>query len=170
MNNSTHTPDAINPVSYSRADNSVHVAASFVATCATLPAIEAICKALATADPENNPCGLFCHPQTEAETILVFGAEVMLHQAALAQLIEELFVSCNYPLHIRVETDATEPVTAPLAEQVKRHLTPQSRGGYMDDSGPPSSWEWRCNVTTQPDVTALDSFKAAGGSVTLITS
>ncbi|MDI3323728.1 hypothetical protein QKW35_04985 [Pontibacterium granulatum] len=148
----------------------MRIESDFLAASDPLPAIEALCIAIAERDPVNNPCGLFCHPLTEAETTLVVGADAMLHQAELAQLVEALYISCNYPLHIRVETRATQPVTPSLAEQVGRYLKPQAEGGYMDDSRPTPSWEWRCDTGETLDSAALETYRAAGGSVTLIRS
>lgn len=146
----------------------MRIDASFLATSDPLPAIEAICIAIAEADPTNNPCGLFCHPLTEAETTLVFGADAMQHQQALARLVEEFYISCNHPLHIQVETAATDAVTAALSEQVRRHLKFREQGGYIDESRPASSWLWRCNHYKSSSATALDSYRAAGGTVTLV--
>lgn len=154
------------PVTWRAADNTVKVTAEYLTACDMLPAIEAICMTMAQADPLDNPCGLFCHPLTEAETTLLFGADPMLHQQALAHLIEACYLACNYPLHIRIETAATAALTPELAEQVKRHLTPQTQGGYADDDRPAPSWEWRC-YNPQASSGILDSYRTAGGSVVL---
>ena len=161
--------DAQHPVTYCSEDNSVHVTSKFVAASATLPAIEAICIEIAKADPEHNPYGLFRHPLTQVDTTLVFGTDVMCHQDTLACLIEELFVSCNYPRHIQIGTKATEPVKTTLAEQVKLHLLPRTQGGYMEEADPPSTWEWRCDAETPLSATVLASLKAAGGNIQLVT-
>jgi hypothetical protein len=155
-------------VRFSSSENAVFVGMDGIDAIQLLPSIEAICSAVASADPDGNPCGLFRHPVTEKETTLVFGLDGMLHQGRIARLVEEMFVSCNNPVHVRIETAASAPAGPTLSDQVRRHLLPQASGGYADDDRPEPTWTWLCFEGKGFSEAAVDTYKAAGGDVSIM--
>lgn len=155
-------------IRFSAAENTVCIELAHFNASDVLRVLEAICAAIAAADPQGNPLGLFCHPLTGAETTMVFAGDAMQHQDAIALLIEQMYVACNNPAHIRVESDTARPVTQALVRQVQQHLKTPSVGGYVAEDRPKATWVWQLaeDPKQQPDVMA--SYQAAGGDLQLV--
>ena len=162
----TPTPDQNCRISYSLEQNSVCVDLAEFDPEKVLVTIEAVCMAIADACPDENPYGLFWHPQTNEETTLVLCKDTMLYQDAASLLIEEMYKSCNNPAHIVLHTSATLPVQNNLSEIIATHLKPRHLGGYVAEDRPKATWVWLCHgeiASIAPDV--LESMGKAGGNI-----
>lgn len=129
-----------------------------------LATLDAASIAISEADCEGNPYGLFWHPDTEAESILVLCNDALLHQEAAACLVENMYIYCNNPAHIVVQTEARIPVRKDLAEVVADHLKPRHLGGYVAEYRPRATWTWACQgVSGGGEV--IRSLERAGGTI-----
>jgi 7-carboxy-7-deazaguanine synthase len=64
---------------------------------------------------EYNPRGLFQHPVTHQDIMLCFtGGEPMLNQAAMIEILQELYKRGNVPRIVTVETNATKKISMTL--------------------------------------------------------
>lgn len=84
--------------------------------------VEAICDKLTDQmRSPSNPDGLFVHPVTGQDTMMAFtGGEPMLQQNAMMAIIEEFERRGNPIRTVTVETNATKPLSAELAEFIDR--------------------------------------------------
>ena len=156
-------------IAYAVEENTIYVDLSEFDPKKVLATLNAISLAISDALPEQNPYGLFWHPRTDEETTLVLCHDALNFQDAAACLVEQLYVSCNNPAHVVVETDATVPVQGNLCAIVTDHLKPHKTGGYVADDRPRATWVWRCRIDKDgiaDDV--LASLEQAGGELTFV--
>jgi len=152
----------INPVRFDQKENTVYVSLKNINI---LNILEVICAAIAESNLEENPCGLFRHPLTDTETTLIFTLDGMHNQDAMAMLIKNMYIACNNPAHIIIETYATEPIEEILIDIITSHLMPYSDGGYVAEDRPKASWIWRCQRIKNTSAEVIKSFKKIGGEI-----
>lgn len=126
--------------------------------------IDQLSVAISDAHPEDNPYGLFYQPLTDEEITLVIENDAMKHQESLACLVEELYISCNHPMHYRIETDAETPLEEKLTKEIRQHLTAKEEGGYAPDYRPRSTWLWVINKDIDSEQTHLSDYLNVSGT------